>query len=161
MLKLTFIPDGAPVADGIVLCNTTRSLAELNVEFNHQRVISVEQIATALGGGAAAFAQDFSNQRNLLTLRVRRSVDFVPVAFADPEAAFLFALDQPAKFPTTGILQIDLQGTTTGTTQPAQRWMLNTAVKGIRNKFEDLGIAPAFDYQFDGGLITKNSPLGS
>ncbi|HSY18244.1 MAG TPA: hypothetical protein VK815_07925 [Candidatus Acidoferrales bacterium] len=159
MLKLTFIPDGALPKDGIVLCNTTRSLAELNVEFNHQRVISVEQIATALGGGAAAFAQDFSNQRNVLSLRVRRSVDFTapnPVAFADPEAAFLFTLDQPAYFPSTGILQIDILGATTGA---SQRWMLNTAVKGIRNKFEDLGIAPAFDYQFDGGLITPNSPF--
>jgi hypothetical protein len=156
MLKLTFIPDGAPVADGIVLCNTTRSIAELNVEFNHQRAISVEQIATALGGGAAAFAQDFSNQRNLLALRVRRSVDFSAASFADPEAAFLFTLDQPTKFPTTGVLQIELQGASTGLTK---RWMLNTAVKGIRNKFEDLGIAPAFDYQFDGGLITSNTPF--
>jgi hypothetical protein len=159
MLKLTFIPDGSPVGDGIVLCNTTLSLVELNVEFNHQRVISVEQIATALGGGAAALAQDFANQRNLLALRVRRSVDFSATlkAFADPEAAFLFTLDQPAYFPSTGVLQIDIQGATTG---PSQRWMLNTAVKGIRNKFEDLGIAPAFDYQFDGGLITPNSPFG-
>ncbi|HEV2693418.1 MAG TPA: hypothetical protein VG347_11030 [Verrucomicrobiae bacterium] len=157
MLKLTFIPDGAPISDGIVLCNTTRSIAELNVEFNHQRVISVEQIATALGGGVAALAQDFSNQRNVLALRVRRSVDFsaTPVAFADPEAAFLFTLDQPSKFPTTGVLQIEVQGTATS----SKRWMLNTAVKGIRNKFEDLGIAPAFDYQFDGGLITSNSPF--
>jgi hypothetical protein len=158
MLRLTFIPDGATVADGVVLCNTTRSIAELNVEFNHQRVISIEQIATALGSGAAALAQDFSNQRNVLALRVRRSVDFsaTPVAFADPEAAFLFTLDQPTKFPTAGTLLIEVQGADTGLTR---RWMLNTAVKGIRNKFEDLGIAPAFDYQFDGGLITPNSPF--
>ena len=156
MLKLTFIPDGVLPTDGMVLCNTTRSLAELNVEFNHQRVISVEQIATALGGGAAAFAQDFSNQRNLLTLRVRRSVDFSANAFADPEAAFVFTLIQPSKFPSTGTLQIEVQGATTPSTR---LFMLNTAVKGIRNKFEDLGIAPAFDYSFDGGLIAPNSPF--
>src|SRR5450756_621600 len=156
MLKLTFIPDGAVLADGLLLCATTRSLTELNVEFNHQRVISVEQIATALGSGAAAVAQDFSNQRNTLSLRVRRSVDFSAAAFADPEAALLFSLDQPAKFPTTGVLQIEVQGASTASTN---RWLLNTAVKGIRNKFEDLGIAPAFDYQFDGGLITADSPF--
>lgn len=154
MLKLTFIPDGAPVADGLVLCATTRSLTELNVEFNHQRVITGQQLYGALN----ALALDMGNQRNTLALRVRRSVDFsaLPKAFTDPEAAFLFTLDQPAHFPSTGILQIDIQGATTG---PSQRWMLNTAVKGIRNKFEDLGIAPAFDYQFDGGLITNVSPF--
>jgi hypothetical protein len=32
-------------------------------------------------------------------------------------------------------------------------------VQGIRNKFEDLGIAPAFDYTFNGGLITTTSPF--
>ena len=152
MLKLTFIPDGALVTDGLVLCATTRSLTELNVEFNHQRVITGQQLYGALN----ALALDMGNQRNTLALRVRRSLDFSAAAFADPEAAFLFALDQPARFPTTGILQIEVQGASTASTK---RWMLNTAVKGIRNKFEDLGIAPAFDYQFDGGLITPNSPF--
>jgi hypothetical protein len=155
MLQLTFIPDGALLADGILLCASSRSLAELNVKFNHQRIISLEQLATALGSGAAALAQDFANWRNILDLRVRRDVDFSAVKFPDPEAAFIFALDQPASFPTTGILQIKVTGVST----TATRWLLNTAVKGIENRFEDLGVAPAFDYQFDGGLITKDSPF--
>ncbi len=152
MLKLTFIPDGAPVGDGLVLCATTRSITELNVSFNHQRIITGYQLYGAL----TALALDMGNQRNLLSLRVRRSVDFAAAAFADPEAAFLFALDQPAEFPGTGILQIEVVGASTASTK---RWMLNTAVKAIANKFEDLGIAPAFDYTFDGGLITKDSPF--
>ncbi|HEV2694229.1 MAG TPA: hypothetical protein VG347_15150 [Verrucomicrobiae bacterium] len=152
MLKLTFIPDGTRVEDGLVLCNTTRSIVELNVEWNHQRVIDIAQAPFA----PAQTAFDRANVRNLLSLRVRRSVDFGATAFADPEAAFLFALDQPASFPGTGILQIEVQGVATNN---SKRWLLNTAVKGIRNKFEDLGIAPAFDYSFDGGLITSNSPF--
>ena len=104
MLTLTFIPDGAMAANGVVLCNTSRSIAELNVEFNHQRVIHVDQLAAVLGSGAAALAQDLANQRNTLSLRVRRDVDFSSKAFADPEAAFVFALTQPGQFPSTGIL---------------------------------------------------------
>jgi len=157
MLTLTFMPAGTSTG-GLVLCNTSRSITELGVEVNHERVISIEHLATVLGGGAAALAQDFANQRNTISLRVRRGVDFTsptPVAFADPEAAFLFALDQPAQFPGLGVLKIDVAGvTTTGT-----RYLLNTAVQRIQNKFEDLGIAPAFTYTFNGGLITDTSPF--
>lgn len=156
MLTLTFAPDGTTDwATGKVLCNTSRSITELGVEFNHQRVISIEQLALALGSPNAALAQDFANWRNTLSLRVRRDKDFSATAFADPEAAFLFALDQPASFPTTGALRIQLVGVTTNAT----RYLLNVAVQGVRNKFEDLGIAPVFDYTFNGGLVSSTSPF--
>lgn len=163
MLTLTFIADGTaftPGTDpaGLVLCNTTRSITELGVEFNHQRVISVEQLATALGSGNAALAQDLANQRNTLALRVRRSVDLTnptPAAFADPEAALAFALQQPAQFAGTGTLKIRLQGVTTNVTL----YLLNCGVQSIKNRFEDLGIAPVFDYTFNGALITTVSPF--
>ena len=120
MLQLTYAPDGTTSwTSGLLLCNTTRSITELNVEFNHQRVIAISQLAASLGGGAA------------------------------------FALQQPALFTTTGALRIVLQGVTTNVTL----YMLNAGVQGIRNKFEDLGIAPAFDYTFNGGLITTTSPF--
>lgn len=155
MLTLTFVPDGDDLADGVVLCNTSRSITELNVEFNHTRVLAIEQLATNVNSGIAALAQDYSNIRNQLTLRVRRSVDFTPTAFPDPEGALAFALQQPASFPSTGVLVIALVGITTTVTL----YMLNTGVQTIRNKFEDLGIAPAFDYAFNGGLITSTSPF--
>ena len=158
MLQLTYAPDGTTSwTSGLLLCNTTRSITELNVEFNHQRVIAISQLAASLGGGAAALAQDLQNQRNTLSLRVRRSVDMeaTPAAFPDPEGALVFALQQPALFTTTGALRIVLQGVTTNVTL----YMLNAGVQGIRNKFEDLGIAPAFDYTFNGGLITTTSPF--
>lgn len=157
MLTLTFIPDGALVADGLVLCQTSRSLAELNVRVNHKRVISVENLAQVLGSGQAGLAQDFGNWRMTFGLTVRRGVDFTapaPKAFADPEAALAFALQQPTSFSGTGILQIDLKGTTTNTTL----WLLNVAVEGI-GLAEWLGVAPKFDYNFNGGLITANSPF--
>lgn len=155
MLTITYAPDGTSTwSAGLVLCNTTRSLSELDVTFNHQRSISVEQLATALGSGTAALAQDFANWRNTLSLKVRRGVDFTGSAFPDPEGALAFALNQPSQFPTTGTLRIQLVGVTTNTTL----YLLNCAVAGIRLA-DWLGAAPAFDYTFNGGLISNSSPF--
>lgn len=157
MLTLTFAPDGTTDwATGKILCNTSRSITELSVEFNHARAINIEQLATALGSPNAAFAQDFANWRNTLALTVRRDVDFSAAAFADPEAALIFALDQPASFPTTGALKIRLQGVTTNAT----RYLLNVAVQAIALPAGGwLGIAPEFRYTFNGGLISSTSPF--
>lgn len=155
MLTLTYAPDGSSAwSGGIVLCNTSRSLTELEVKFNHRRSISVEQLATALGSGSAALAQDLGNWRNTLSLKVRRSLDFTNTAFPDPEGALAFALQQPASFPATGTLRIALAGVTTTTTL----YLLNCAVEGI-HLADWLGSAPAFDYTFNGGLITNTSPF--
>ena len=153
MLRLTFFPDGTTTST-LVLCNTSRSLAELDVKFNHRRVINIENLATSLGSGNAALAQDFANHRNTFSLKVRRGVDFSSAAFADPEAALAFTLDQPALFTTTGALKIELVGVTTNVT----RWLLNCGVEGI-NLADWLGVAPAFDYTFNGGLITPTAPF--
>lgn len=155
MLTLTYSPDGSSNwSSGLVLCNTSRALSELDVKFQHKRMISVEQLATALGSGAAALAQDFANQRNTLSLKVRRGVDFTNTAFPDPEGALAFALQQPASFTTTGALKIQLQGITTNTTL----YLLNCAVEGI-SLADWLGTAPAFDYTFNGGLVSITSPF--
>ena len=154
MLTLTFIPTGGNAGDGLVMCNSSRSLADLQVKFNHKRVVSVENLATALGSGTAALAQDFANWRHTLSLTARRGVDFTGTTFPDPEGALAFALQQPASFPGPGILQIGLAGTSTNTTL----WMLNTVVDGI-DLTDWLGIAPSFTYSFNGGLITANSPF--
>jgi hypothetical protein len=157
MLTLKYAPDGSAswtAAGVLTLCNTSRSLTELDVKFNHKRSISIEQLAQVLGSGAAALAQDFGNWRNTLSLKVRRGTDFTPAAFADPEAALAFALQQPGKFTTTGTLQIALVGVTTNTTL----YLLNCAVEGIILA-DWLGVAPSFDYTFNGGLIATVSPF--
>jgi hypothetical protein len=155
MLTITYAPDGASSwTSGLVLCNTSRSLSELDVRFNHRRSIGVEQLAVALGGGAAALAQDFANWRNTLSLRARRDMDFTAASFPDPEAALAFALNQPGQFATTGTLQIKLAGVTTNATL----YLLNCAVEGI-SLADWLGAAPAFDYVFNGGLISSVSPF--
>ena len=156
MLTISYAPSGSSDwTSALVLCSTSRSVAELGVEFNHERVITVQQLATNPGSGIAALAQDYSNVRNTLSLRVRRGVDFATAAFADPEAAFVFALTQPAQFPNTGTLKIAVAGATT----TATLYLLNCGMQRIRNRFEDLGIAPVFDYTFNGGLITATSPF--
>jgi hypothetical protein len=155
MLTLTYAPDGSSAwSAGLALCNTSRALTELDVKFNHRRSISEELLATSLGSSTAALAQDFANWRNTLSLKVRRNVDFTSMAFPDPEGALVFALNQPAQFPTTGTLRISLVGVTTNTTL----YLLNCAVEGIRLA-DWLGSAPAFDYTFNGGLITDTSPF--
>jgi hypothetical protein len=155
MLTLTYAPDGSSGwSTGLVLCNTSRSITELDVKWQHRRQISIEQLATALGSGTAALAQDFANWRNTLSLKVRRGVDFTNTAFPDPEGALAFALQQPAQFPSTGALQIKLAGVTTNTTL----YLLNCAVEGM-SLADWLGSAPAFDYTFNGGLISTNSPF--
>lgn len=158
MLTLIYAPDGttswtAPAC--LTLCNTSRSLTELDVKFNHRRAITVEQLAVSLGGGTAAFALDYANWRNALSLRVRRGVDFSSAAFADPEGALAFALQQPGSFPSTGTLQIKLAGA--GGTN-VTLYLLNCGVEGI-NLADWLGLAPAFDYTFNGGLISTASPF--
>ena len=155
MLTITYAPDGtASWSAGLVLCNTSRSLSELDVKFNHKRSISIEQLATSLGSGISALAQDFGNQRNTLSLKVRRGVDFSNAAFPDPEGALVFALKQPALFTTTGTLKIVVAGVTTSATL----YLLNCGVEGISMP-DWLGVAPAFDYTFNGGLITTTSPF--
>jgi len=151
VLTLTYAPDGTSSwTSGIVLCNTSRSISELEVKFNHKRVLQTEP-----GFGAAAMAVfDQQNAQNTLSLKVRRGVDFTSAAFADPEAALAFALTQPAAFPTTGALQIKLQGVTTNTTL----YLLNCGLEGL-NLADWLGSAPAFDYVFHGGIISPMSPF--
>ena len=156
MLQIIYLPDGTTNwANGLVLCNTSRSLTELDVKFNHKRSLSVEQLAVALGSGTAALAQDFANQRNTLSLKVRRGLDFKSNLFADPEAALLFALQQPALFTSTGTLQIQLQGAVTAS---PTLYFLNVGIEGI-SLADWLGNAPAFDYSFNGGLISSNAPF--
>ena len=154
MLKITFIPDGTTTSN-LVLVNTSRSISELDVRLNHRRVISVQDLVPTTGTINAALAQDLGNHRNTLSLKVRRSVDLTatPVAFADPEAALLFALDQSALFVGTGFLKIELTGATTSAT----RFLLNCAVEAIELT-DWLGVGPAFQYNFNGGLFSTTSP---
>jgi hypothetical protein len=157
MTTIQYAPDGTTswtAAAVLTLCNTSRSITELDVKFNHKRSIQTEP---GFGAAAAAFF-DNQNQQNTLSLKVRRSVDFTspaPVAFPDPEGALAFALQQPTSFPTTGALRIQLAGAGgTNTTL----YLLNCGVQAIALS-DWLGEAPAFEYTFTGGLISTASPF--
>ena len=151
MLRCTFIVNGTLPAAGLVLCNTTRSITELNVKLNHRRINDVID----LYGAVNALLLDFGNQRNTFALTARRDVDFSGAAFADPEAALLFALQQPGSLPTAGVLKIELQGAVTPLTA---FYLLNCGVEGL-NLADWLGVAPSFDYSFNGGLLTQAPPV--
>jgi hypothetical protein len=149
MLTLTFYPDSDP-SSPVILCNTSRSLTEMNVTLNQKRVTEHVQ------GYGAAFdtAIDRGNYRNTLTVEVRRDSDYTPKLFADPEGALAFALDHPNYLPGTGTLAIALAGVTTNTT----RWLLNASLDTLGMP-DWLGIAPLFKYTFNGGQITSVSPF--
>jgi hypothetical protein len=148
MFTATFYPDANPSAP-IVLCNTTRALAEIALTFNHQRVTDKVQ------GYGAPFgtAIDRGNVRNTISFDVRRSQNDTPAAFVDAGAAFLYALQHPAEIPGTGNLQLVVP-TNGGTTTI---WLLNCEI--ARFEVPDfLGVAPLFRYTFNGGQITTSTP---
>lgn len=149
MFTATFYPDATPGAP-VLLCNTSRSLTELNVVLNHK------QIMDHVPGYGAAFdlAIDMGNDRNLLSFDVRRDSDYAPAKFVDVEAAFLFAMDHPPLIRGTGILKIVLAGVTTSAT----RWLLNAYAETLSMP-DWLGIAPLFKYSFNGGQITATNPF--
>ena len=153
MTTILYAPDGTSSWTGaIVLCNTSRSITELDVKFNHKRIIQTEP---GFGAVAAAFF-DNQNQQNTLSLKVRRGVNFAGAAFPDPEGALAFALQQPASFPTTGAMQITLAGA--GGTN-VTLYLPDCGVQAIASSYADLGQSPAFEYTFTGGQITTSNPL--
>lgn len=149
MFTATFYPDADP-SKPVVLCNTSRSLTEMNVTLNQRRLTEHVQ------GYGAAFdtAIDRGNLRNVIAFEVRRDSDYTPAKFPDPEGALVFALDHPNYLPGTGILQIALAGVTTNAT----RWLLNASLDVLEMP-NWLGIAPLFKYTFNGGQITNTSPF--
>lgn len=149
MFTVTFYPDANRSA-AVVLCNTSRSLTEMNVTLNQRRL--TEQ---ARGYGAAfATAIDRGNLRNELSFDVRRDADYTPTKFADPEGALLFALDHPNYLPGTGTLKLSLAGVTT----TATRWLLNCSLEVLEMP-DWLGTAPLFKYRFNGGAFTGTEPF--
>ena len=152
MFKATLIPDaGQAAASAFVFFNSTRSLAEMNVRLNHQPVFQRTDPLRA----AFAVMRLRGNRRNQLTLSVRRDVDLgLTRAFADAEAALAFALDATAAVPVIGTLKLELKGAATDLTF----WMKNTVIPA-HSMSEWLGVAPKFDFTFDGGEIVKTNPL--
>lgn len=149
MLTLTFYPDtnrSVPV----ILCNTSRSLTEMNLRLNQRRGTEI-----FLGYGAAyATAIDRGNVRNVLSVDVRRDSDYTPAKFPDPEGALVFALDHPNYLPGTGTLKLSLTGVTTSAT----RWLLNCSLDTLEMP-DWLGTAPLFKYTFNGGAFTATAPF--
>lgn len=157
MFRVTYyLGESGTLPTGKILCETSRSLAEIDVQWNHSRMIQIDQLATTLGSGVGSYGRDFANWRNVLGLTVRREKSLASATFADAEAAMLFMLDHPADFPGAGTLKLELTGGTTSAT----RYLLNAMVQDIQ-MVEWLGIAPAIRYTFSCGLISASSPFSA
>ena len=155
MLRVTwYLGESGTAPAGKVLCDSSRSYAEIDLAWNHQRATDIAQIATVLGASAAAYGRDFANWRNTLALTCRREKNLSGTAFADYEAALVFALEHPADFAGAGTLKLEMVGTTTNQT----RYLLNVVLQDLQ-LVDPLGIAPAFRYTFNGGLISSSSPF--
>ena len=149
MFTATFYPDSNRSAP-VVLCNTSRSLTEMNVTLNQRRLT---EWVPGYGAGFG-LAIDRGNARNVLSFDVRRDADYTPAKFPDPEGALLFALDHPNYLPGTGSLKISLAGVTT----TATRWLLNCSLDTLEMP-DWLGTAPLFKYVFNGGAFTATAPF--
>ena len=148
MFKVEFITLSAP-ATVVLLCNSTRNLAEHNLRLNGRRVIDIVDLVRA------DFAEGhyLGNRRNILSFEVRRDVDLGGGEFPDPEAAFAFALDQGDLFDEEGLLRITLVGTKTSVT----RWLDNAFVEA-HDLSEVLGIANRYSYTINAGRISTSRP---
>lgn len=133
----------------VLLCNSTRSLAEHNIRLNHRRVIEVVDFVRADFG--TGFYR--GNRRNTLSFDVRRDVDLDSKPFRDPEEAFVFALDHGDAFDAEGLIRLTLAGPKSS----AIRWMQNAFVESS-DLSQVLGVANAYSYTINAGAILKAKP---
>ncbi len=152
MFRATLIPDaGQTAANEFVFFNSSRSLTEMNVRLNNQPLF---QRTEPIRAGFAVMRLR-GNRRNQLTVSVRRDVETdLSSTFADAEAALAFALNCTTAIPVIGTLRLELRGKATNLTF----WMKN-AIIPAHSMNEWLGVAPKFDFTFDGGEIVKSNPL--
>lgn len=148
MFKVEFITLSVPAAV-VLLCNSTRSLAEHNLRLNGRRVIDVVDLVRA------DFAEGFfrGNRRNTLSFDVSRDSDLDVKPFADAEAAFAFALDHGDSFDEEGLIRITLKGTKTNVV----RWMNNAFVEA-HDLSELIGVSTKYNYTINSGAITADRP---
>lgn len=148
MFKVEFITLTVP-ARVVLLCNSSRHLAEHNLRFNGRRILDVVDLVRA----DYAEAHHRGNRRNTLSFDVRRDVDLQGKAFRDPEEAFAFALDHGDEFDEEGLVRITLEGRFTS----AVRWLRNAFVEA-HDLSEVLGVANRYSYTINAGAISKTKP---
>lgn len=149
MFKVEFITLAVP-AQITLLCDSSRSLAEHNIRLNGRQIVDVVDLVRA------EFAEGFyrGNRRTLLSFNVRRDVDFDGKAFADPEAAFAFALDQPDRFAAEGLVRLTLAGSKSNFI----RWLDNAFIEAS-DLSEVMGVANLYQYTINAGAVSKTKPV--
>ncbi len=151
MVRIEFIKAATVTSDEetLMLCESTRSLAESNIRFNGQSVLQPVQFLRA----EYATVFDRGNQRNTISFDVRRDVDFNGELFPDVESALLFAFDLPARLRGVGVLKVELQGYASSYV----RWMANAAVESVALT-DPIGLNLGYAVVVSGGEITESEP---
>lgn len=151
MLRITFISDAAVSTK---LCESTRSLAEHNLQWGQTRVLQLEELAFA--EFQSGINRD--NKRNRLSFDVSRSQDFAGTEFTTAEKAFAFAIAHvngaggaagADVLGGSGTLKIELTGETT-------LYMHNALLEQV-SLTTGLGICVGLNYSFNGGVINTTA----
>ena len=148
MFKVEFITREVP-SHVVLLCNSTRHLAEHNLRLNGRRIVDVVDLVRA------DYAKGFfrGNRRNTLSFDVQRDSDLDIKPFPDPEGAFAFALDHGDYFDSEGLVRITLEGIKTSAT----RWLDNAFVEA-HDLSELVGVSSKYSYTINCGRILTSKP---
>jgi hypothetical protein len=158
-MTVTWNPNDATISSAVVLCQSTRNVAEHNVRLNGRRLSETSETYRS------DFVQNFdrANGRIRLSFEVVRDLDFASSgngqAFADPETAFIAAalhvgnsaLNGYSSVRGTGLLTFDL----TAGGAPV-RLTFNSACLESVDLQEWCGVMLGLNYVFNAASVTKS-----
>jgi hypothetical protein len=149
--KATWTPDDTSISTQLILCLSSRQVAEHNIRFSGKPMIeTVELFRSATVANFYRF-----NRRCPFSFEVMRDMDFANNPFQDPEAAISFAADHCAgstktlAVAGTGVLAVQLVGPVTSKTLTFN----NAVVQGI-DLIQWEGIVVTFRYDFVTASVT-------
>lgn len=151
--KCSWVPDDATLSSPLILCLSTRSVAEHNVRLNNR---SLSELAEPY---QSDFTRNFdrSNDRNVFSFDCDRSDDFDGAPFVDAEAAAQFAFlhlggGKDTAIHGTGVLNLVLTGKVTQV-----NIQLANVVKQSVDWAEWSGTLIKLSYVFTCGLISTQA----
>ena len=159
-MVVTWNPADSSISSTVVLCQSTRSVAEHNVRINGRRAVDVVQTYRA------DVVQNFdrANSQVSLSFEVERDTDFASsgngASLADPEQAFVAAALHIGNSSLTGYSSVRGLGSLVmvlnGAVSGVSTLTFNNAALQSVDLHEWLGILVGFSYTFVASSITKS-----